>query len=432
MDRYVRSAQQILNRAEREGRPLTENERERAEEALRQVKDMKASAAWAEGRISDLSKEEWEARRYREEQEELKSQIAITKASLNGGGSFGDAVFRAGFSLKAQPTVTIPLASVLTKAPTFPAVGDWNRLAPVTVPMGTDRRWLYPNLVSQSVGPESAVQDFRQTVRSLTGSVQRNLDAVTDKANVDQTLTLVTESLSQLAVTVNDIPNAVLESISTAQDWLNSEMRFQVEKGLDSHCFSQVVAASPPFGNTGADTITKVRNAIASMRAEGANPDLLVMNATDAAALDLSTSGSGTPYLFAIREPGGASPLFGLRVIERTSAAGNEPAYVIDSNMLGRLYLGTMRIDADPFTGFTKNLTTLRCEIKALFHIRNCQGRTQDRCFVSEFKVLKEPVSYNHRIYQPGETLEAQDEDMEGFLQAGYVAAEKSKGRSKK
>jgi hypothetical protein len=53
---------------------------------------------------------------------------------------------------------------------------------------------------------------------------------------------------------------------------------------------------------------------------------------------------------------------------------------------------------------------------------------------MSEFKVLKEPVSYNHRIYQPGETLEARkDEDMEGFLQAGYVAAaEKSKRRSTK
>ena len=55
--------------------------------------------------------------------------------------------------------------------------------------MGTDRRWLCPNLVTQSVGPESAVQDFRQTVRTLTGSVQRDLDAVTDKANVDTTLT---------------------------------------------------------------------------------------------------------------------------------------------------------------------------------------------------------------------------------------------------
>jgi hypothetical protein len=50
---------------------------------------------------------------------------------------------------------------------------------------------------------------------------------------------------------------------------------------------------------------------------------------------------------------------------------------------------------------------------------------------MSEFKVLKEPVSYDGRIYQPGETLEARkDEDMEGFLQAGYGAAERKTKRS--
>lgn len=63
-----------------------------------------------------------------------------------------------------------------------------------------------------------------------------------------------------------------------------------------------------------------------------------------------------------------------LRLVERTSAAGNEPPYVLDSNKLGRLYLGTMRIDADPFSDFTKNLTTLRCEVKALMHIRDAKG----------------------------------------------------------
>ena len=51
---YIKTAQQIMNRAEREGRSLTENERDRAEEALRQVGDIKASEAWAEGRISDI------------------------------------------------------------------------------------------------------------------------------------------------------------------------------------------------------------------------------------------------------------------------------------------------------------------------------------------------------------------------------------------
>ncbi len=62
------------------------------------------------------------------------------------------------------------------------------------------------------------------------------------------------------------------------------------------------------------------------------------------------------------------------RPIRHLSTLFLEVPYLIDSNMLGRLYLGTMRLDADPFTGFTKNLTTLRCEVKALFHVRNAKG----------------------------------------------------------
>lgn len=51
---------------------------------------------------------------------------------------------------------------------------------------------------------------------------------------------------------------------------------------------------------------------------------------------------------------------------------------------------------------------------------------------MSTFTVVKESVSYNHRIYQRGETLEASDEDMEGLLQAGYVEAAKASRGSKK
>ena len=42
--------------------------------------------------------------------------------------------------------------------------------------------------------------------------------------------------------------------------------------------------------------------------------------------------------------------------------------------MLGALYLGVMRFDADPYTGFTKDLTTLRVETSALFHVRDSRG----------------------------------------------------------
>jgi len=67
-------------------------------------------------------------------------------------------------------------------------------------------------------------------------------------------------------------------------------------------------------------------------------------------------------------------PLFGLTIVERTSATGAEPPYLIDPGMLGMLYLGTAKLEADPFSGFKSNLTTLRVEVKGIFHVRNANG----------------------------------------------------------
>jgi hypothetical protein len=158
--------------------------------------------------------------------------------------------------------------------------------------------------------------------------------------------------VSQFAVTINSVPNAIFESIDLMRQFLNTEGRFQVEKALDAHVFAQVVAASPPFGTSGSDLIAKIRNGIASMRATGANPSIVVLNATDAASLDLSADVGG--YVFPTRDSGSGSPLWGLRVIERTSAAGNEVPYLVDPQMLGMLYLGIARFEADPYSEFKR------------------------------------------------------------------------------
>lgn len=77
--------------------------------------------------------------------------------------------------------------------------------------------------------------------------------------------------------------------------------------------------------------------------------------------------------MFATRDTGTASPIFGCRVIERIGG-GTDPMYLIDPDLLGRLYLGDLRFDADPFTGFASNTTSLRVEVNAIFHVRNVQG----------------------------------------------------------
>jgi hypothetical protein len=345
---HLERATAILNEAERAKRRLTNSERKTVEGHLERVEEVK-------------------------EQDQLRNEIAKMNAGVAGpgGSDFAQAVVSAGFNLKSNPSVTIPLRTALGKAPTLPAVGDWNRADPVVVPMGRDQRFVNANLIQQSVDGETAIQDFRQTARTVTGSVQRALDASTDKATLDVTLSLVTETLVQQAILIPDVPNAVFEAVPSLREFLNSEGRFQINKALDSHAMSQIVAASPPFGQTGSELITKIRNGVASMRAEGANPSVAVLNPSDAATLDLQADAGG--FIFATRDTGSASPLWGLRVVERIGA-GTEAPYLLDVGMLGRFYLGTLRFEVDPFTGFSKNLSTLRLEIKSLYHVRNAKG----------------------------------------------------------
>ena len=345
---FLREAQTLVDRAQLEGRGLTDFERRSAEHALKRVGEIRDNAKMVES-IERMN----------------------GNFSAHGGGDFAQAVVSAGFNPKSNPSVIIPLRSALGKAPTLPAVGDWNRADPVVVPMGRDQRFLNAALIQESVDGETAVQDFKQTARTVTGSVQRALDATTTKASLDVTLTLVTETLVQQAIIIPDVPNAVLESIAPLRNFLNAEGTFQINKSLDAHAMSQIVAAAPPFGQTGTELISKLRNGIASMRAEGANPGVAVLNPSDAASLDLQADAGG--FIFPTRDTGSASPLWGLRVVERIGA-GTEAPYLLDPEMLGRFYMGTLRFEVDPYTGFSKNLSTLRLEIKSLFHVRNAKG----------------------------------------------------------
>jgi hypothetical protein len=115
---------------------------------------------------------------------------------------------------------------------------------------------------------------------------------------------------------------------------------------------------------TGATLIEKLRNAITAVQVDGYTPDLAILNPTDAAALDLSADAGG--FVFPVRSTGTSSPLWGLRIVTRTSAAGTEPPLVVDTTRIGVLYMGAVRIDLDPFaavsgSNFENNTTDRRC-----------------------------------------------------------------------
>ncbi|MBA3737326.1 MAG: hypothetical protein H0W97_02035 [Actinobacteria bacterium] len=370
---------EVTTTAEESGRGLTHAERELVKGYLAEVDEFRENEAMREGRWDEVSaKTREEFVRDQAESAQLKAIIDGREAVTATGGTFSKAVMAAGFSLRENPSVTIPLSAAIgTKASTFPANTDWYRTTPVISGLGQDGRFLYPYLEQQNVEGAASVQTFRQTgARTVTGTVERVLGATTDKATLGLTLTLVNEALKEQAVIIDAVPNAVMESVDMLRQFLESEGKFQLNKSLDAHVMAQIVAAAPPFGTTGTTLIDKVRNGVASMRATGFDPDILVVNPTEGASLDLTADAGG--YIFPSRDIGSSSPLFGLRVIERIGA-GNEAPYLIDTSALGVIYAGTLRIEADPFAGagganFKKNLTDLRFELKALFHVRQAEG----------------------------------------------------------
>jgi hypothetical protein len=348
------SADEILTRSAEEERDLTSEESAQHRDVVGQLRDLDDEIE----RILEQEVAEVRAKTTREPEVETRT--------------LAGEILKRGWDLKKNPSVTIAADELVeSRAQTLPAVSSWARQPGVLVPLGMDQRFLFPNLPTESAGQSSTVLDWKQSARTLTGTVNRVLSSVAAKATLDVTVAAVTEDIQQFAVVLAAIPNQILESIPAFTDFMNGEGAFQIAKALDTHVLAQIVAATPSFSNTGTSQIDKVRNQIGTMRGNGANPSLLVLSPTDATTLDLSADAGG--YVFATRDTGTASPIFGCRVIERIGG-GSDPMYLIDPDMLGRLYLGDMRFDVDPYTGFASNTTSLRVEVNAIFHVRNVQG----------------------------------------------------------
>ena len=177
--------------------------------------------------------------------------------------------------------------------------------------------------------------------------------------------------MRQVAATISNVPNAILEAEITLRAFLQVQLRVKLDQAIDAHCVAAIDDASFYGGAVGADLISQIRNGIAAMNSLGTNPTIVALSPTDSVELDLFTTGADDAYAFALRDSGSSSPLFGLRVIE-TPAVTNP--LLIDPPALGALYVGQARFEVDPYSGFTENLSTVRLEGNVLFHVRNAQG----------------------------------------------------------
>ncbi|ACZ39687.1 DUF4200 domain-containing protein [Sphaerobacter thermophilus] len=288
-------------------------------------------------------------------------------------GGLWRALQQGGWDLRSNPGVTVLLREALP--PSFPDPATYSpRPAGDIVPMPADSRYLWSVFPSADIGMDTSVQDFRQTAREVTGTVERDLDATTDKATLSVGIEHVVAEVRQFAVVLKDVPTAVLESLPTAQRFFETEARRALNQAIDQHCYNAIINANPPSGDTGADLIQQVRHGVAAMRSNGANPTVLALNPADAVALDLAQQPSGDgdgDYIFPTRATGSASPLWGLTVFE--SPIVTDPL-LIDPQMIGQLYLGSLAVLADPYSKLAQNLVDIRFELRALLHVRSAFG----------------------------------------------------------
>jgi hypothetical protein len=303
-----------------------------------------------------------------------------TDLTMPGGSGVGWGAVAKGLSGKQSAKVEVPTESLLTKADAPMRRKDVTPSADIEqgtavslgtfMTLGADRRFLYQYLNSTPVGNELSVNDFRQVgSRTVTGDVERELTATTEKATLDLEVSFVNSPLKQVAVVIDNVPNALLDALGPLQVFLSAEAQFQLGLSIDVHCLTALENAPHTFNAEGTGLITRIRNAIGDHRTEGYNPTLLAVNPTDGAALDLTAFDAG--YQFNVAAYGSSSPLFSQNVVEVPRVV--DPL-LIDPLAVGTLALGQTSVEVDRSAGFTKNLSIVRLEASVLMVVRNGAG----------------------------------------------------------
>lgn len=301
-------------------------------------------------------------------------------AALSSRGVLASAIAASGFDLRRRPSVTI--GPELYNAWTFPATGDFPpRVTPDVAGKVADNRFLFPAMPQENLGTSLAVQDFKQTVETITGAIERDPSAATTKATYDGTIVAVVAAAKQVALVATDIPAAVVEATPSFDAWLDTVLSQQIGRAIDAHVVAQILAETPGITAVGTDPLPDaVRKAITSMRNAGANPSILAVNPAQSEALDLLRTADGI-YLRGMASTD-TGPLWDLRVVETPSVGPLAPAngpLVLDPGLLGLLFTGPTEFKADPFTNMRKNLVDFLMELNLLLHVRNVTGARQIR-----------------------------------------------------
>jgi hypothetical protein len=274
------------------------------------------------------------------------------------GGSFYEAIMKAGWDPVTRSRVSVPAEAALFKAVT--TTGDVEDYFPRVVPstaLGADRRYLYPALRQVNVSAlDTSVQYLNQSARTLAtpGDMIRDLDAVTAKPETALTVELASADLKQVAHKVSGVPNIVAKQ-RPFRDLIENDLRLGLSEALDDLVDDAITAAAVPMAVAGTNIAEKIRYAMAEVEDAGYSPDTVALSPDEAVALDILS--------LTLNNSTSQSPLFGLR--PRISKA-LILAIVFDSRAFASLHAGPIEFASFEENDGATNSQLFRAELNAV------------------------------------------------------------------
>jgi hypothetical protein len=276
----------------------------------------------------------------------------------SGGGTFSEAIKKAGFNPVSKHRVRVPAEAALYVG----AVNDFSgistfgprRLTPSV--LGADQRFVYPALRQAPLSPtDTSVDYLKQTARTLAdpADMVRAIDATTDKPETTLGVQIAAVTPSQVAHAVVGVPNIVNRQRVFA-DLIEGDLRLGLSEALDSMVVDAIAAASVPAGASGTGVAAGVRKAITAVLAAGYTPDTIALDPDTDEALDLA--------LLSLNNSTGVGPLFGL---QRRVGKSVATPFVFDSQRFGTLAASPVEFAAFEENAGRTNSMTFRAELNA-------------------------------------------------------------------
>jgi hypothetical protein len=271
-------------------------------------------------------------------------------------------------------TATLPFERFEERAVTWTgSVATMNVASSTAAGLGYDKRWIWPLFTRAPVDEGATSVDVpTQTARSLAtaANVVRAVDAVSTKPETGSTVAIVNTPLNQVANKQSGIPNVFLES-QAIHSIVNEDLTLALNDGLDKLVLDKIALSG--FRDPSTDNmVAAVRKTITVMRANGYEPNLLVLTPAADEALDLLVSGvtGGTAdYVFT---PGQFGPeLWGLtrRVSKSIPASA-----IVDTRVFGKLYASRVSLARFEENAGATNTSLIRLETHGVFGVERSAG----------------------------------------------------------